>query len=192
MRITISGKPGAGKTTIAKMLAEKLKLKFMEMGKIAQKIALRRRISIGELMQQARKDPSIDEEIDSEQKNIGEKQDNFVIDGRISWFFIPNAIHVFLDVDERVAAERIFKKPREPDEPRYTSVDEVQKDIHARLLANREQYLKYYNIDYLDKKNYLIVIDTTKKNQQQVLDELMKNIILQPRTPLHKQAAQFH
>lgn len=172
MRITISGKPGAGKTTIGKQLAEKLNLKFIELGKIAQKIALRRKLSIGELMQQARTDASIDAEIDAEQKNLGQTQDNFVIDGRISFHFIPNAIHIFLDVDERVAAERIFKKSREPDEPKYKSVDEVQKDINNRLLANREQYLKYYNIDYLDKKNYNIIIDTTGKNQEQVLEEV--------------------
>ncbi|MBI4016345.1 MAG: cytidylate kinase family protein [Candidatus Aenigmarchaeota archaeon] len=176
MRITISGKPGAGKTTVGKRLAEKLGLKFIELGKIAQKIALRRKLTIGELMQRARTDHSIDDEIDGEQKNLGKKQDNFVIDGRISWFFIPNAVHIFLDVKEQAAAERIFKKPREQDEPQYKSVGEVQKDIHNRLLANKEQYLKYYKIDYLDKKNYDFVINTTNKNQEQVLEEVMNSV----------------
>jgi len=178
MRITISGKPGAGKTTIAKLLAQRLNLKFYEMGRIVQKIALSRGLSVGELMQAGKTDPSIDKEIDAEQKNLGEKQDNFVIDGRISWFFIPNAVHVFLDVDEHVAAERIFKKPREPDEPQYKSADDVQKDIHARLLADRERYQKYYGIDYLDTENYDIVINTTGKNQEQVMEEVMREIKL--------------
>ena len=176
MRITISGKPGAGKTTIAKLLAQKLHLKFFEMGKIAQKIALRRGLTIGELMQKARTDASIDEEIDSEQKNLGKTEDNFIIDGRISFFFITRAIHVFLDVDERTAAERIFRKKREPDEPQYKSTEEVRKDIHKRMLANQEQYLKYYKIDYLDKKNFTIVLDTTGKDQNKVLDELLLRI----------------
>ncbi|MBI4148685.1 cytidylate kinase family protein [Candidatus Woesearchaeota archaeon] len=182
MRITISGKPGAGKTTIAKLLAERLKLKFYEIGKIAQKIALRRGITIGELMQQARTDPSIDKEIDASQQNLG-KEDDFIIDGRISWHFIPNATHIFLDVEEKTAAQRIFHKHRESDEPAYKSVSEVQKDIHKRLLANREQYLKYYAIDYLDTKNYHIIIDTTRKSQDQVLAEAIKKITLQEHTP---------
>ena len=176
MRITISGKPGAGKTTIAKLLAKKLKLKYIEMGKIAQGIALKRRLTIGELMQKARVDPSIDEEIDAAQKNVGKTQDNFIIDGRISFFFIPDAIHVFLDVDERVAAERIFKKKREPDEPQYKSVEDVQKDIHERLLANQEQYLKYYGVDYLDQKKYRIILDTTNKTKQEIVKELLERI----------------
>ena len=176
MRITISGKPGAGKSTIARILAKELGLKYVEMGKIAQEIALRRKTTVGELMQQARNDSSIDAEIDAAQKHLGEKEDDFVIDGRISFYFIPNAVHVFLDVDEQVAAERIFKKPREPDEPAYVSVDEVQRDIHARMIANQEQYKKYYGIDYLDKKNYALVIDTSKKTAEEIVQEILKRV----------------
>ena len=176
MRITISGKPGAGKTTIAKLIAKKLKLKYFEMGKIAQKIALKRKLTIGELMQQARIDPSIDEEIDAAQKELSKKEDNFIIDGRISFYFIPDAVHVFLDVNEFVAAERIFNKKRESDEPQYKSIADVQNDIRQRMLANQEQYLKYYGIDYLDKSNYEIVIDTTNKTPEEIVKELVMKI----------------
>ncbi len=176
MRITISGKPGAGKSTVARLLAKELGLKYVEMGKIAQEIALRRKTTVGALMQLARNDPSIDAEIDAAQKHLGEKEDYFIIDGRISFYFIPNAVHVFLDVDESVAAERIFKKPKEPDEPAYASVDEVRRDIHARMLANQEQYKKYYGIDYLDKKNYTIVIDTSKKAKEEIVKEVLKRV----------------
>lgn len=174
MRITISGKPGAGKTTVAKLLAERLGLKYIEIGKIAQHIALRHGMPIGELMEKAKKDKSIDEEIDSFQKNLGKKEDNFIVDGRISHHFIPNAIHIFLDIDITEAAQRIFNKPREPDEPPYTSIEEVKKDIHRRMLTNKEQWQKYYNINYLDLTQYDIVLDTTGKTSEKIVEKIIE------------------
>jgi predicted cytidylate kinase len=174
MIITISGKPGAGKSTVARLLAKKLKMEYIEMGKIAQEIALRRKLTIGTLMQHARTDPSIDKEIDSYQKNLAKNKSSFIIDGRISFHFIKNATNIFLDIDEKEAARRIFKKPREPDEPAYNTINEVQDDIHKRMQANQQQYLKYYGIDYLDHKNYHLVINTTKKKPEQVVNEIVE------------------
>jgi len=128
MKVTISGLPGAGKTSMAKELADRLKLKFFEMGRVAQRIALRRKLTIRELMEKAKLDPSVDKEIDAEQRLLGKSEDNFVIDGRISFVFIPDAFHIFLEVDERVGAERIFSKEREADEPKYLSVGWVHPD----------------------------------------------------------------
>lgn len=175
MRVTISGKPGAGKSTVARLLARRLKLRYFEVGKVAQEIALRRGVSIGELMELAKSDGSVDEEIDRYQKDL-RNEDNFVVDGRLSHVFIPNAVHVFLDIDEGVAARRIFGKPREPDEPKYASVEEVRKDIHRRMLNNRVQWLKYYKVDYLDVKQYDVVIDTTGKSVEDVVEELVDRI----------------
>lgn len=174
MIITISGKPGAGKSTVARLLAKKLKIEYIEMGKIAQGIALRRKLKIGELMQKARTDPSIDKEIDSCQKNLSKTKKSFIIDGRISFHFIPRATHIFLDIDEKEAAKRIFKKPREADEPAYKNIQEVQNDIHKRTRANQQQYRKYYGIDYLDRGNYHLTIDTSRKTPDQVAEEIIK------------------
>lgn len=174
MIITISGKPGAGKSTVARILAKKLKIEYIEMGKIAQAIALRRKLKIGELMQKAKTDPSVDKEIDSYQKNLAKTKKDFIIDGRISFHFIPNATNIFLDIGEKEAAQRIFNKPREPDEPAYKNIKEVQQDIHKRMRANQEQYIRYYGIDYLEIKNYGLVIDSTKKTPEKVVQEILK------------------
>ena len=65
MIITISGKAGSGKSTIAKELAKKLKLKHYSIGDLMRQIAKEKNISLIELSKLAEKDNSIDKELDN-------------------------------------------------------------------------------------------------------------------------------
>ena len=62
MKITIGGMPGAGKTTIAKILAKKLNLK-LENRSFGRILAEKRKITINKLMEQAKTDLQIMEKI---------------------------------------------------------------------------------------------------------------------------------
>ncbi|MCX6741353.1 MAG: AAA family ATPase, partial [Candidatus Parcubacteria bacterium] len=46
MIITLSGKPGSGKTTVAKILAEKLGYKFYSTGDLRGQMAMKRGLTI--------------------------------------------------------------------------------------------------------------------------------------------------
>ena len=114
MRITISGKAGSGKGTIAKLLSKKLKLKHYSIGDLMRVMATEKNLSLLELNKLAEKDKSIDFELDNKLKELGKTKDNFVVDGRLTSFFISNAeIRVFLDADEKVRAQRILKDKRQ-------------------------------------------------------------------------------
>src|SRR3989338_745030 len=103
MIITISGKAGSGKSTVAKIIAAKLNLAHYSIGDLMREMAKEKDISLIELNNLAEKDKTIDKELDDKLIKLGKEKKDFVIDGRLTAFFIPHAdLKVFLDADEKV------------------------------------------------------------------------------------------
>ena len=172
MKITISGKAGSGKSTVAKILSEKLKLKHYSIGDLMRAMASDKKISLIELNKLAEKDKSIDFELDDRLKKLGKAKDNFVVDGRLTAFFIPNAeVRVFLETDDKVRAERILKDKRAHEESK--DIDEMIRKIHDREESEKKRYRQYYGVDYSDKKLYNLVIDTTTMPPNEVVETII-------------------
>ena len=79
MIITISGKAGSGKSTVAKMLSERLRLKHYSIGDLMRAMAKEKGMSLLEFNKLAEKDKSIDLELDNKLKELGKSKDNFVV-----------------------------------------------------------------------------------------------------------------
>ena len=86
--ITITGHLGSGKSTVAKMLAEKLGWQYYSTGMAQRLIAQRRGVSTTELMQLAVTDSSIDAEIDGVYQNPPWGQNPCVVDSRLAFHFL--------------------------------------------------------------------------------------------------------
>ncbi|MBI5148601.1 cytidylate kinase family protein [Candidatus Pacearchaeota archaeon] len=175
MKITIAGQNGSGKSTVAKFLAKKFKLKHYSAGDLRGQIAMKMGITIDELNRLGEKEFWTDKIIDEYQRELGKKEDNFVIDGRLSFYFIPDSIKIFLRVDPQVGAERIFKNPR-PDEEKKNSAAEIKKMITERYKRDIARYKKYYHVNIEDLSNYDIIIDTTKLSEKEVGEAIIKAI----------------
>lgn len=179
MIISLSGAAGSGKTTVALVVAKKLKLKSYYMGEIRRNYAKEKGITIEELNKQAEKDPTSDYLVDEYLKKLGQKEDNFIIQSRTAFHFLPKSIKIFLDVDIDEAAKRIFKdmKDKKASEKRNEKIPkdikEMKKNIIEREKSDRKRYIKYYSIDTKDLNNYDLVIDTTKKTPSEVVDEIV-------------------
>ncbi len=174
MIITISGTEGAGKTTVAKLLAEKLGYRHYSTGDILRQLAIKMRITINDLMVAAETDKSIDRDIDRFSKELGEKEDNFVIDSRLAWHFIPKSVKIFLDADLKTRTERVFRQRRE--EEKFETIEEAMKKMKERETVNLGRYKKAYSVTYLDKKNYDLVFDTTKTTAEEVVEKILRFI----------------
>jgi CMP/dCMP kinase len=176
MKITITGNGGAGKTTVGKIIAEKLGYNFYSIGDLRGKIALEKNMTIDDLNKIGEREDWTDKNIDEYQAELGEKEDNFVMEGRLSWYFIPNSIKIFLSVNETEGARRILLDPRE-DERKIESLEEMVHSMVQRRASDIKRYKKYYRVDPYNMSNYDIHLDTTDKNIETVIDILMKNII---------------
>ena len=174
MIITVSGKAGAGKSTVAKLLAKKLKLTHYSTGDLMRMMAKERGISLLQLSRIAEENPSIDKELDQRQIDLGKKHDNFVIDGRLSAFFIPNSIKVFLDGDRKERARRILKDKREGETS--NSLSEMMKEMEKREKSEIKRYKKLYGLDCYAKKFYEIIIKTTNSTPQDVVKKIIEKM----------------
>lgn len=180
MIISISGAPGSGKTTIAKKLAAKLGWPRYYMGELRRQAAKKRNLTLTEYNKLGETDPRTDLEVDEYQKKLGQTKDNFIIEGRTSWHFIPHSIKIYIDVAAKTGAERIFKElknknSRNEDRDLKTPAD-VLKSNKKRLASDKKRYKKYFNINADDKKNYDLIIDTTNLNKKQAFDKTYKFI----------------
>jgi len=173
MIITIAGKPGSGKSTVAKSIVKRLNLKHYSTGDFMRDMAVEKGISLLELSELAEKDRSIDTSLDNRQMQLGKNENNFLIDARLGWHFIPNSIKIFLDVNLDVAAQRIFNDLR-IDEKENRTLEDTKKAILRRIKSERIRYKIYYNLDCSDLNNYDLVVDTTNLSIEEVVDRIVK------------------
>lgn len=171
MIITISGEPGSGKSTIGKKLAEILGYDHYYIGQIRRDAAHKRGMTLAEYNKLGESSPETDIEVDNYQKNLGINNDNFVIEGRTSWFLIPDSIKIFISVDPVIGAQRVFKElqadnSRNEDND-LKSVESVLESHRSREASDALRYKKYYNKNCSDKSNYDLVVDTTNLNQEE-------------------------
>ncbi|MEA3378818.1 MAG: cytidylate kinase family protein [Nanoarchaeota archaeon] len=172
MQITISGFPGSGKTTVGRMLAEELGYTFFSIGDIRREIAKRKDVTILEL-NKSKEDN--DTEVDNYQMELGQRQDNIIVEGRMAFHFLPNSIKFFFDVDVSTATERIFKDQRLA-EKKYLNKETLYLDIKKRMANDKKRYREIYSIDAFDKSNFDYVIDTTDKGLGEVKEEILKKL----------------
>lgn len=175
MIITISGNAGSGKSTVGKIISEKLGLKKYSTGDFMRQMAEERGITLLELSKLAEKDRKIDEELDNRQVDFGKTQDNFIIDARLGFYFIPNSIKIFLHCELNESARRIFNNKRSTE--KNQSLENTKKNIETRQESERKRYKDYYNIDnYMDDKHYDLFVDTTRIPPEEVVRKIFEYI----------------
>lgn len=175
MIITISGKPGSGKSTVGKILAKKLGYDHFSTGDFMRQMAEERNVTILELNKIAQGDRSIDEELDARQKHLGMENNNFVLDARLGYHFIPKSYKVFLDVDLDVAAKRIIMDHQESrNVESVDSIEDAKVEIHARMNTETTRYQKLYQLNPFDVSQYDLVIDTTDVSVADVINRILQ------------------
>ncbi len=171
MIITISGLPGSGKSTVAKLVAEKLGFKHYSTGDLQREIAEEHNLSITELGEKEAEDDKWDLMIDKKTKEVGEKKDNVVLDTWLGACFIPQAAKVFLKCDETKRAQRRLLHKRKTE--KFDSMQETIDDMRQRVKTNQVRWIKYYEFDILDFGNYDIIIDASSLSAEEVVKEVL-------------------
>ncbi len=154
MRITISGPPGSGTTSLGRYIAARHQLTMVSAGELFREIAQERGIDLGELGKVAETDLSIDALIDLRQKEIAKKQDDLILEGRLSGWMVENAdLKIWLTAPLACRAQRIANRDT-VDEYTARMMTTVREACEAR------RYQNFYQIDIHDLSPYHIVLNS--------------------------------
>jgi len=170
--ITISGKPGSGKSSTSDKVAELLGYTRYSAGEEARKYIKKNKITLAKFNKMAEDDHSIDQAIDEKLREFRDHQD-IVIDSRLGFYWIPESFKVYLDLNLDVATARIYKdidmnEGRLKSGEVASSMGEVAQHVKNRLDNEKQRYRALYGINPYDLSHYDLVIDTSRHSPQTV------------------------
>lgn len=153
--VVVSGPPGSGKSTYAKMLARDLGLEYYSTGLIFRELARARGLSLVELSRIAERDPSIDMEIDRmtlEKARSG----GVVIDSHLAGLLLHSLadVLVYVKAPLMVRARRIAERDSK-------SVEEAVLEVLERENSQAGRFSRLYGVDAMDLGVYHVVVDTS-------------------------------
>lgn len=173
--ITIAGDLGSGKSSNADRIAIALGYARFSSGDFARTVAQRHGMTIEDLNLHAEEHPEIDKEIDDEVKAAGSKE-NIVIDSRTAFHWIPDSFKVYLKLDPKLAAARIYEQMLQGQRVSQSadSVDHMYEQTIARRDSERKRYMSLYGFDSTDTSQFDLVIDTATAPLEKVSEKIVE------------------
>lgn len=179
MHLTLTGDLGSGKSTVAKILLERLGLEYYSTGNILRKMAQENGISILEMNERAAKDKTIDKKIDDATIALANSPISYLVDSRLAWHFLPKSFKVKLKVDPKEAAKRVLGDKTRSCAEKYKSLDDAFTHLVARRQEEVRRFKEIYNVDIEDDSQFDLVVDTTNLSPEKVavlIEEKYKDI----------------
>lgn len=173
MIVSLSGKPGAGKSTVAQRLAKELGYERIYIGGMFRDEAHRRGMSLLEFLKWAETDDQGDKFFDAKVKEYGRTKDNFIIESRTAFHFIPNSLKLFLDVTSEEGSKRIWsalqseQRDSRNEDRNLDSYESVLRSVTDRIRSETVRYQSIYGLDIFNPKNYDFFLDVTNLDKEQ-------------------------
>lgn len=181
MIITISGSPGSGKSTVGKKLTKKLGYQRHYVGGIRRGLAKAKGMTLAEFNKWSETHPKEgDIIIDQKVKRLGRQYKNLIVEGRTAFHFIPHSLKIYLYIDLKAGAKRIWstyqrdKDKRNEDD--ISSLKDLVASLKKRDAGDKARYKKLYNLNIAKKSNYDLWLDVTKLNKKQEFDAVYQFI----------------
>lgn len=170
--ITLSGKPGSGKSSTADKVAELLSYTRYSSGDIVRSYVRKHGMTLEEFNTRAQTDHSLDQDIDEELRKLREHND-IVVDSRLGFYWIPESFKVYLDLDMDVATARIYKDAisnanRGVGAGTATSISDAARQVQSRLNAEVRRFKALYGVDPYQSTNFDLIINTARHSPQTV------------------------
>ncbi len=163
MRITVSGFPGSGTTSLARHLSSEHGFDLISAGEVFRQMALERNMTVAEFGSLAEKKPEIDDQIDERQKRMATERDNIVIEGRLSGWMVPSAdLKIWLMAPLDVRVERILARDNIGD------INDATNLTVEREQCESVRYRTYYGIDIEDLSLYHLVLNSAYWSVEQI------------------------
>jgi predicted cytidylate kinase len=169
MLITLSGEPGSGKTTVARLVARKLGLPHVYAGDLFRREAEARGLSLQEFNALCESDHSIDRALD-DRMLVAARQGNVVLEGRLAGFFAQRhgleALKVWLTASDAVRAERVARREND-DARRVLEMNRIRQASDAR------RYREIYGFDLADTSIYDVLLCSDDQTPEALAEQLV-------------------
>ncbi|GHV89664.1 cytidylate kinase [Spirochaetia bacterium] len=168
VRIAISGKSGCGNTTVSRMVADTLKLRFINF--TFRSLAAEKGLTLKEVLDLAAKDEFWDREVDSRQVAIALEEGGCVLGSRLAIWMLKEAdFKVYLRAKPETRAARIVKREG-------GSLEAVAAFTAERDRQDSERYLRIYQIDNDNYDFADLVIDTDELDPARIAALIVEGV----------------
>jgi cytidylate kinase len=167
-RIAISGKSGCGNTTVSRLVADMLGIRFINF--TFRNLAKERGMSLEEVLLHAAQDDSWDQEVDKRQVNIAREDGGCVLGSRLAIWMLGEAdLKVYLEASLETRAKRIVKREG-------GTIESVTAFTAERDRQDWERYLRIYNIDNDDYGFADLVINADVLDPKGIADLIISKV----------------
>ncbi|AEJ61525.1 Cytidylate kinase [Spirochaeta thermophila DSM 6578] len=168
MIVAISGKSGCGNSTVSRMVAERLGLRWINY--TFRNISQEQGVPFEQILKEAQESPRWDLYLDERQKNLLQ-EGTCVLGSRLAiWLAPPEAFKVYLYAPLEVRARRIQKR----EGGRF---EEILEETRERDRRDAGRYLALYGID-IDRYEEVadLVIDTTELTPEEITERIVAGV----------------
>lgn len=173
MRITISGTPGSGKSTVAKLLAKRLGCPHLNAGQIFREAAQRRGMTLAAFGVYVDAHPAIDRALDRELVRRARAHRNLILEGRLAGWMTKRArlpaFRVWITAKEATRAARIRKREG-------GAAAAVLRQLRQRARREVAQYRRVYGLDLRSLAPYDLIIETDALTPAQIAQRILETL----------------
>ena len=173
VRITISGHPGSGTSTLVKLLADSNGWKSLNGGELFRQEAKRRNMTLADFGELCKNDFNVDRDLDALLKQEmlrNDEQAPEIIESRLAgWWAYQLKLEIpriWLDVDEIERAKRV--QAREGG-----TIDSILEESEKRADVDAQRFLELYDLLPEQPEPYSHRIEATSLNPQEVLARVL-------------------
>ncbi|MFX1375375.1 MAG: (d)CMP kinase [Promethearchaeota archaeon] len=174
MILTISGLHGTGKSTIGKLLAEKLSINYYSTGQAFRDLAKEMNFTLEEFTEYVEENPDIDKKLDQKIIEIAQNND-VVIDSQLSAYILESIadFKILLTCPLEIRVKRMTGRDN-------ASYNEKLKETIKREQSELERFEILYNIDLNDSEKrteiYDLILDTGTLTVEEVIQKILSSI----------------
>lgn len=171
MILTISGLHGTGKSTIGKLIAKTLGIKYYSTGQAFRELAIEKKMTLEEFTEFVEEHPEIDLELDNKINKVA-KEGNIIIDSQLSGHLLKDLadfkIHLICPLETRV--KRMSSRDQ-------TSYEIKLNETIIREKSELERFRRLYYIDLSNSDKIREIFDLVINTENLTIDEVLKKIL---------------
>jgi len=172
-KISLAGDLGSGKSTVSKILIERLGAEYYSTGAIVRGLAEKYGMEVVAFNKYMETHPEIDHEIDDGLKALSDVDKLLIIDSRMAWHFTQGTFKVYLSCDPETSALRILGAARIGEGAE--NLEEAIRNTRERRESEKKRYMTQYGVDIKDLMNYDLIVDTTRATPEEIAERIISS-----------------